>query len=609
VLVFKHEWFYPRLPEWTASLEGTAVGEPLIGDFDDGDDMEIIVGASAPGGGSLLYIFSVPSTPGALELVVDPVEVAGTYTTGALCDLDADGKNDIVFATNDGLLHRLEYWDTSEPRFEWPMYRHDERNSGLYQQPVAGPLAESTTWSGSMLVEGDVEVPDDVTLYLAAGTEVAFVHDHDSKSSGRSALRCELIVDGRLHAAGGENWPIVLHSDEVPPVAYPDWYGITLERGSVCTLAYTEVLHTYKSLWAIAPDLLNVHDSQFLQYCVAGVHLQNCGPGTRLADCAIGCVADVGIRADSCHTEITGNTIEDVTKYGIRVSDDLGSVISGNDITTEGKLGDESKGIYVAYADSGVTVYGNQVRVKDLSGCGTGLSFYSVPHEPTQVEGNSVEALEAGQLSSKGMRLYKTNASVRWNQVYGFTQSFHVEGEAGLMPDLGDAGGTDGDNATDADPTYYVYAVSPPSQGPPELMAQMNWWGTDDPVGRKFYGSGVTVVWEPCLESDPYGRGEEPPNQTGEPLSYYVSQNAPNPFNPVTTIKYGLAQAGHVRLVICDLAGRKVRTLVEAWERAGHHAVAWDGTSDAGVDVATGVYFYSIEAGPFQETRKAVHLK
>ena len=250
VLVFEND--SSGVPAWTAHLDATAVGEPLIGDFDGGDDVEIIVGALLPDDQTLLYILSVPAGQDILEPAVDPVEIAGVYATGALCDLDDDGRNDIVFATDDGLLHRLEYWGTSDPRFEWPMYRHDERNSGLYEQPVAGSLTQSATWSGHMFMRGDVEVPEGVTLYVAPGTDVEIAHDWDSTASGRESMLCELIVEGRLHCVGGSLWPIGFHSDESPSLELPDWYGIAIEEGAVCTLAYVEASDAYKSLWACA---------------------------------------------------------------------------------------------------------------------------------------------------------------------------------------------------------------------------------------------------------------------------------------------------------------------------------------------------------------------
>jgi hypothetical protein len=85
--------------------------------------------------------------------------------------------------------------------------------------------------------------------------------------------------------------------------------------------------------------------------------------------------------------------------------------------------------------------------------------------------------------------------------------------------------------------------------------------------------------------------------------------NHPNPFNPSTTIRYELAAADNVRLRVFDATGRLVRTLVDAREGAGAHDVTFDGRDDAGRPMASGVYFYRLDAGSTTQTRKMVLLK
>ncbi len=92
-------------------------------------------------------------------------------------------------------------------------------------------------------------------------------------------------------------------------------------------------------------------------------------------------------------------------------------------------------------------------------------------------------------------------------------------------------------------------------------------------------------------------------------LANQLDQNVPNPFNPTTTIKYAIAGDNPVSLVIYDVAGRKVRTLVNERQRADVYRVVWDGVNDAGVKAASGVYFYKLAAGKFTQTKKMVLLK
>lgn len=86
--------------------------------------------------------------------------------------------------------------------------------------------------------------------------------------------------------------------------------------------------------------------------------------------------------------------------------------------------------------------------------------------------------------------------------------------------------------------------------------------------------------------------------------------NAPNPFNPVTSIAYELARVGRVRLDVFDATGARVRTLVDAPRAAGTHRASWTGTDDAGRAVSSGVYFYRLAIdGAVVDTRKMVLLK
>lgn len=96
-----------------------------------------------------------------------------------------------------------------------------------------------------------------------------------------------------------------------------------------------------------------------------------------------------------------------------------------------------------------------------------------------------------------------------------------------------------------------------------------------------------------------------------EPIAYRTRllQNVPNPFNPVTEIRFELATAADVSITIFDAAGRLVRTLEHGNRAMGNHTVRWNGTNDGGEPVSSGVYFYRMRAAGFDETRKMILLK
>lgn len=83
------------------------------------------------------------------------------------------------------------------------------------------------------------------------------------------------------------------------------------------------------------------------------------------------------------------------------------------------------------------------------------------------------------------------------------------------------------------------------------------------------------------------------------PASYALRQNYPNPFNPVTTIEFESPAAGEVRLKVYDLLGKEVASLFEGRLEAGFHSFSFDGSR-----LASGVYFYRVEAGGFSELKK-----
>lgn len=91
--------------------------------------------------------------------------------------------------------------------------------------------------------------------------------------------------------------------------------------------------------------------------------------------------------------------------------------------------------------------------------------------------------------------------------------------------------------------------------------------------------------------------------------AFAVEPNYPNPFNPSTTIRFQLPRAGDVRLVIYNLMGQPVRTLLSARAPEGVHKQVWDGRDDRGKEVSSGVYIYRLTTKDFTESRKMVLIR
>jgi hypothetical protein len=88
-----------------------------------------------------------------------------------------------------------------------------------------------------------------------------------------------------------------------------------------------------------------------------------------------------------------------------------------------------------------------------------------------------------------------------------------------------------------------------------------------------------------------------------------LRQNAPNPFNPSTTIRFTLADAGVTELQVFNVRGQNVRRLVAGSLEAGDHSVVWDGRDDGGLAVPSGIYFYKLTSGSFEGLQRMVLLK
>jgi hypothetical protein len=104
---------------------------------------------------------------------------------------------------------------------------------------------------------------------------------------------------------------------------------------------------------------------------------------------------------------------------------------------------------------------------------------------------------------------------------------------------------------------------------------------------------------------DVYGPVTATPAASGTlPSEYALSQNYPNPFNASTVIRYSLASNDHVSLKIYNVYGQEVASLVDADQKAGQYTVQWNGSG-----ISSGVYFYTLNAGDFSQTKKMVYTK
>ena len=94
-----------------------------------------------------------------------------------------------------------------------------------------------------------------------------------------------------------------------------------------------------------------------------------------------------------------------------------------------------------------------------------------------------------------------------------------------------------------------------------------------------------------------------------QPKNFQLMGAYPNPFNPVTQIKYNLPEDSFVSIKIYDVMGRNIKTLLNEQKMGGYHTIRWDATNNFGEAVPAGIYFYTIDAGSFTNTKKMIFLK
>ncbi len=101
----------------------------------------------------------------------------------------------------------------------------------------------------------------------------------------------------------------------------------------------------------------------------------------------------------------------------------------------------------------------------------------------------------------------------------------------------------------------------------------------------------------------------EDEQQLGQVGKFQLFQNYPNPFNPTTAIEYHLNRSARVILTICNVRGEKVITLVDKQQSSGLKRIIWNGTDEHGKTVSSGIYFCTLKAAEFTQTRKITLLK
>ena len=133
------------------------------------------------------------------------------------------------------------------------------------------------------------------------------------------------------------------------------------------------------------------------------------------------------------------------------------------------------------------------------------------------------------------------------------------------------------------DGSSVVYNIYRPSTG--ELFNATATYSAGTGTFGDLFMAVSELTLDPFLDNDDVWFG---------PSSYTLSQNYPNPFNPATEISFDAGINGNVSLVVYDILGNRIKTLMNGFVTPGHYVVSWDGTDDNGSNVSSGVYVYTL---------------
>ncbi|HMS34150.1 MAG TPA: T9SS type A sorting domain-containing protein [Ignavibacteria bacterium] len=125
-----------------------------------------------------------------------------------------------------------------------------------------------------------------------------------------------------------------------------------------------------------------------------------------------------------------------------------------------------------------------------------------------------------------------------------------------------------------------------------------------DPEKKSYYFIKLTGGYKP--ETEEIKVNSDNPDNI---YKFELSDNIPNPFNPVTKIKYELPQAGFVKMAVYDISGREVRLLTNEFKSAGQYEVIFNSTDEQGSSLSSGVYFYKIQSGGLSLTKRMILIK
>ncbi|MFQ6112966.1 MAG: T9SS type A sorting domain-containing protein [bacterium] len=316
----------------------------------------------------------------------------------------------------------------------------------------------------------------------------------------------------------------------------------------------------------------------------------------RTAEYAIGNSYGVSMFNMADSNEVLENRIGGNTVNGVAIVESNGNVVVGNRIGTdeawELELGNLNNGIYIA---SYTTKAQNNVIMENIIGhnTGAGVAVSSANALYNRITRNGISRNGGAGINNYNggnselappIILSVSESAVSGTAAAGHTVELFADEENEGMAYLGST-------TADASGNFSFSFPEPPPL--PNITAT----ATDAPGNTSQFSAPANIS------------AVEDASETQIPKEFKLSQNYPNPFNPQTVIRYELPTRTHVKLVVVNLLGAKVKTLLDEAKNPGSYSASWNGTDHLGGKVASGVYLYRLEAGEFVSVKKMVLIR
>jgi outer membrane protein assembly factor BamB len=554
------------VPVWSTPLSDAIGSSAVVADVYGDENLEVVIG-SASG-----YVHVLDASG---DEVFAPIPIPGGCATPTAIDLDEDGSLELTVTSLDGRVYAFSF--ASEPPEEdraaapeWNGIGGTPGHRGIYAQPLNGDITSDLLLTGRCVLAGDVTVTPEATLVIAPGTAITV------KSAEPPTIR----IDGALTAVGTAENRIAFSATQGS--RQQSWVGLDFGAGTSSSLAHCTITDADVALAGSHANLI-----------VSDCLLDGNGFGAYL---------------DTCTVAITRSGFSACDSLGAHFSDGSGTVIDCS--FDQNYLAGVKLTASASHAFSGCSFS------ETNSGSGVDLSkFVTASFDSCGISGNATHGVCINNSSPEftgctiadngadGVDCRKT-ASPRFtgNTITGNRTG--VCSNTGSHPNLGDD--------MYPDTGYNIIAgnqmAAVANYGGPEnpIYARRNWWGSAPPSGRIFIGH---VLYEPFLTAPP----EADLKLEGDemlPSIFGLSQNSPNPFNPITTLSYDVpSQGGKVEITIYNTLGRRVAALVSGHHDAGTYLITWNGRDQANQKLASGIYFARMVAPGFASTTKMILLK